>query len=94
MKHSYKEQIEAIKTVMNVNDVTEGYPELRSVLNDAASTIASLNLNPDIFDRVRDLEMQLSVMTSICIMWADTKNKEIQFEIDKAEKLLNPTATK
>lgn len=44
MKHSLEQQIDAIRQTMNLNDVIEGYPELRPVLNDAASTIASLNL--------------------------------------------------
>lgn len=38
--------------------------------------------------KIQDLRTQLSVMTSICIMWADTQTQEIKFEIAKAEALL------
>lgn len=53
MKHSLSQQIDAIQEAMKM------FPQdgiTRSILNDAASTIAAINLNPNIFERVEELE--------------------------------------
>lgn len=86
MTHSYKDQINAIQASMiGLTNSSSRY----DALNDAASTIATINLNPNIFDRVRDLENQLSVMTSLCLLkYHCEANPAEYFEIEKAQALL------
>jgi hypothetical protein len=47
MTHSFKEQIEAIQEAMKIVVILNG-KDVHSALNDAASTIAALNLTKDL----------------------------------------------
>lgn len=58
MKHSYSEQISAIqkaRTLLSGSIVAQPVILIEQ-LNDAASTIAAINFNPKIFERVKELE--------------------------------------
>ena len=61
MNTTFSQQIQAIQNALVVFDgpILEGdYTHTREALNDAASSLAALNLNPDIFQRVKELEDQ------------------------------------
>lgn len=78
------------KTVID----TVGMPDelkasLKDGLDDAYSTIAALNLNPNIFERTKALEKSLTVMTSLCRIKYGNLDKDVYAEIEKAEQLLN-----
>jgi len=66
MKHSLAGQIQMIQHARTTIQMFENLPSALRVsldegLNDAASTIAALNLNPDIFQRVKELEEALLI---------------------------------
>lgn len=61
MKHSLKEQIDGITRAHKLIDNNISNQKwVLSALNDAASTIAAINLNPNIFERVKALEEVLT----------------------------------
>jgi len=60
MKHSFKEQILAVHYCRSYLK-KDGNDLYDSELNDASSSLAALNLNPDIFDRVKELERALDI---------------------------------
>jgi hypothetical protein len=65
MKHSFEKQINAVNVArvsFNQNSHASNKTEISEALNDALSSLAALNLNPDIFQRVKELEESLKAI--------------------------------